>query len=76
MTDTCDGHIFIQINITEYSPAPFCQLMVPFILFVEQKLCIHVYIHRKCSLSERFIFQNSLKRENTDKGCHLKIPFI
>jgi hypothetical protein len=26
MTDTCDGHVYIQINAFEYSPAPFCQL--------------------------------------------------
>jgi hypothetical protein len=54
----------------------FANCLVPFVLCVEQKVCIRVYIHKKCSLSERFIFQNSLKKENTDKGWHLKIPFM
>jgi hypothetical protein len=68
-------YLFIQINIFEYCPAAFYQLAGTVRLCVEQKLCIHVYMHRKCALSEGFIFQSSLNKENTDKGWHLKIPF-
>jgi hypothetical protein len=60
--------VFIQINIFEYSPRFSANYLVPFNLCVEQKVCIHVYIYMKCSLSERFIFQNSLNKGNINKA--------
>jgi hypothetical protein len=76
MTDTCDGHVFIQINIFEYSPAPFCQLAGTIRSLCRANglySCIHIqkmFIKWKVYLSEYF------EQRNTDKGWHLKIPFM